>query len=666
MSDIKNQIKDIFGSISINKFDLLPSEYAEKNRTLGSDISSLQGPFNYNYTPYLREVVDTLSPYHPARVIAVMKGAQIGYSEGVIINGILWIISQNPGNIISLSANDQLSKEMIESRLDSGIASCGIQNLIRPNTIRKRNNRTGDTSNYKEFAGGRLFAGGLQSIDKMGKQRSLKYGFFDDWDSAPISDKEQGNLFDLIQQRFSTHANTCKQFYISTPENKPSNIEKIYMLGDQRKWKVPCPKCGVYIEIKWFDYKNGEPVGIVFEKDESGKLIEKSVGYVCQECGGYFRENEKYEMNLAGHWVPTVDTNRVGYYSYHIPAFCAAPFMYGWTHYAHQWLSIFKDGQESKSKLRVFKNVVMGEPYEEKKQEIAASALVKNIRNYDIGLVPNQLSIKDGNGEIVLITCACDLNGTIDDARLDYEVKAHSCSGSTYSIDQGSIGTYQAKKDKNKRELWTYRNEQFNNVWDEFLNNVILKEYKSDDGTIMRIAATGIDTGYYTHFAYGFIDAHPNILIGLKGKEYDKFRKYTSDTPIFKRAKERPNLYLLEVDQIKDELANMINLRWSDESENDQPPGFMNFPTPAGVKYRNASYFDHYEAEQKTIETNDDGEATGWRWKKKHQLSQNHFFDCAVYNLAIRDIFSKKVCDEAGIKYSTWADYVSIIKKMIG
>jgi phage terminase large subunit GpA-like protein len=81
MSNLKDQIKDIFSGITVNKFDMLPSEYAEKNRILGSDISSLQGPFNYNYTPYLREVVDTLSPYHPARVVAVMKGAQIGYSE---------------------------------------------------------------------------------------------------------------------------------------------------------------------------------------------------------------------------------------------------------------------------------------------------------------------------------------------------------------------------------------------------------------------------------------------------------------------------------------------------------------------------------------------------------------------------------------------------------
>lgn len=661
-----NKITSMFESIQINKMDLLPSEFAEKYRSLTSDVSTLQGKFKYDYTPYMREIVDCLSPYHPSKVIGVMAGAQIGKTEGLIVNGILWIIANNPGNILSLSANDDLSKEMIESRLDSGIASCGLSHLIRPNTLRKRNNRTGDTSKYKEFAGGRLFAGGLQSIDKLGKQRSIKYGFFDDWDSAKIADKEQGNIFDIIQQRFSTSANIGKQFYISTPENRPSNIEKVYLMGDQRKWKVPCPKCGVYIEIIWHAFnKDNEPVGITFAKDEQGKLIESSVGYTCQECGGFFKESDKYEINLHGKWVPTVESSRPGYYSYHIPAFNAAPHMYGWTHYAYQWLSIFNDGQESKSKLRVFKNLVMGEPFEEKKSEISSSQLVRNIRNYEVGIVPNELSNKDGNGDIVLLTCSCDLNGTLDDARLDYEVVAHASSGSCYSIDQGSIGTYQAKKEKDQRELWTYRNEKHNNVWDEFWNNVIKKEYKTDTEKIMKIMHVAVDTGYYTHFAYGFIDSHSEILVGIKGRLDDKPRKASLDIPNFKPAKERPNLYILEVDLIKDELAERINLRWSDESDNDQPAGFMNFPTPTGKKYRNATFFDHYEAEQKTLQQNDDGEVVGWSWKKKNQMSQNHFFDCAVYNLAIRDIFSKKICKEVGIKYSNWADYVGVIKKIL-
>ena len=272
MNELANQLSDLFKSIPKARMELSPSQYAEKYRTLTSDVSTIIGKFKYDLTPYLREIVDTLSPYNLAKIIVVMKGAQIGFTEGVIVNGILWIIANNPGNIMALSANDELSKEMIESRLDQGISSCGITDLIRPNTIKKRNQRTGDTARYKEFAGGRLFAGGLNSINKLAKQRSIKYGMFDDYDSAPIADKDQGSLFELLQQRFSTAANSMKQYYISTPETKPSNIENIYLKGDQRKWKVPCPKCGVYIEILWYQKKDNEKVGIVYDLSKSGKL----------------------------------------------------------------------------------------------------------------------------------------------------------------------------------------------------------------------------------------------------------------------------------------------------------------------------------------------------------------------------------------------------------
>lgn len=87
--------------------------------------------------------------------------------------------------------------------------------------------------------------------DNIGKQMSFSMGFYDDWDAAKIADKEQGNTFELLEQRFSTFANNMKQFFISTPETRPSNIENLYLMGDQRKWMLPCPLCGEYIEIKW-------------------------------------------------------------------------------------------------------------------------------------------------------------------------------------------------------------------------------------------------------------------------------------------------------------------------------------------------------------------------------------------------------------------------------
>ena len=90
------------------------------------------------------------------------------------------------------------------------------------------------------------------------------------------------------------------------------------------------------------------------------------------------------------------------------------------------------------------------------KQDVKKDRLIKNVRNYKVGIVPNELSKKDGNGNIVLLTCACDINGTVDDARLDFDVFGWAENGSVYSINQGSIGTFKpGKKDEEQREKLT-------------------------------------------------------------------------------------------------------------------------------------------------------------------------------------------------------------------
>lgn len=624
MNNLSQSFENIFDSIETNKMELSPSCWSEKHRTLTKAISTLSGKYKYDITPYLREIIDSLSPYHPAKIVAIMKGSQIGFTEGVLVNGICWMIANDPGNCLSLSKDDRLSEEMVTGRLDQAIQSCGIQHLIRPNVLRKRNSRTGDTSKSKEYAGGNIYFGGLNSVGKFSNQRTLTKAFLDDWDNAPISDKVEGNLFDILQHRFKTAKNIMKQYYISTPHTKPSNIEHVYLKGDQRKWHLPCPKCGSFIEIIWHKMRDNNPIGVYFEKDSAGKLIEDSVGYVCQECGGFFKEKHKYEMNLNGIWKPTAEPSEPGFYSYHITSLISPPHAFGWTDYARTWLDIFDEGTEKRSKLKVFLNQTLGQPWEERKVEISAQRLSRNTREYEIGVVPNLTSKEDGNGEIILITCACDLNGNIDDARLDYDVWGHAENGSTYSIDQGSIGTYQPKSDPDKRELMSYKHEVSNSVWDVFWNEVLNRDYYNEEGNTMRIFQGGIDTGYCTQLAYEFIDQFPNNVIGLKGDDFDRFSKVIKDVPTFKAARERPGLFILEHNLLKDELSEMVTAKWTEG--NPQPAGFMNFPQPANGKY-SKHYFKQFEAEEKTLEENEDGDPTGWKWTKKSGC-QNHFWDC--------------------------------------
>lgn len=652
-----------------------PSEWAELNRVMDSSVSPFPGPFRFSVNPYTREILDTISPDHPARIIAVKKGAQIGFSASVIENAIGWIISQNPGNILFLTGHADLSEEAV-TKIDQMIDSCGIRSLIRPSVMRTKAMKTGDTNTKKEFPGGSLVSGSAGN-HKLLRQRSVRFGFIDDFEAAKNTSKESGSTRKMIEQRFAAYADKMKLYYISTPELKQtSNIEPVYLLGDQRKYHIPCPCCGDYIDIRWSTLIEGsekETGGITWKTDSAGRLINDSVGYICQKCAGFFTEDKKYELNLLGEWRPTAEPSEPGFYSYHISSLYAPPGMYDWKHYVNDWIRAHPEGQKRNESLyKAFVNLVIGETYEEQGEAPQANELQKNVRRYEIGVVPEKLSIADGNGKIVLITCACDLNGTENDARLDYEVVGWSENNASYSIEHGSIGTFipleSTMKHKVDRERWTYEPHKPNSVWPEFAK-VLGKIYETDTDPKrrMRIFISGVDTGHYTNHAYAFIDKAQNAgfgtVIGLKGDKEGKYRQFGIDTAKFKPAKERNNLFILDVNLLKDTLAALVNLRWDERNDDVQPPGFMNFPTPSNGLYLFKNYFEHYEAEHKVTESKD-GQAIATRWVKKTSAHQNHMWDVRVYNLALKDLFIYLMGKSNGIKDFTWEQYILAVNSI--
>ena len=646
-----------------------PSLWAEKKRIMTSDVSPYPGKFRYDRTPYLAEVVDHLSPESHARVVAIMKGAQVGFSTGVIENGIGWIIDQEPGNILLLTGHGDLAQEQMSGKIDQMIDSCGLRPLIKPNVLRKRNQRTGDTNQSKEFPGGSLRSGAAGN-HKLLRQRSVRYGFIDDYEAARGSTKESGSTKEMIEQRFAAYMDKMKLYFISTPELKQgSNIEPVYLLGDQRKYNWPCPCCGEYIDLRWrCRDDDGNEFGIFWKTDERDRLINSSVGYICQICGGFFTDANKFDLNLAGKWIPTAEPSAPDWFSYHLSSLYAPPGMYDWRYYVNQYLEANPVGRDPIiSKMKTFTNLCLGLTWDEVAKKTDAKNLLRNTRSYPVGIIPESLSIKDGNGRILALTIACDMNGKEDDARLDWEIVAWSASGSSYSVDQGSIGTFVPKentiKNAEDRQRWSYDLHAANSVWPEF-ERICRTRFEKDTGGGIYPMIIGVDSGHYTKFAYDFIDSVKGLnAFALKGKDVFKFTKLDKDSPKFKKALERGRLYILEVNRLKDELFDLMTLRW-DLGDGVQPNGFMNFPQPSAGKYT-FQFFSQFESEQRVIEIDRDGIGTQVKWIKKASNSQNHFWDVRIYNSALKDILAAVICQENGIRGGTWSDYVQIIEKKI-
>jgi phage terminase large subunit GpA-like protein len=660
----EDQLLDILEQSKVKISSLKPSEWAEQNIIMPKPFP---GPLRYEKTPYTREIIDRFAPDDPARDIALMGSAQFGKTASIIIPVIGYIIANDPGNIIMTVGHEDLIAEAMD-KIDAMLDSTGLRKLIKPSAQRVKAQKTGDTNTIKQFPNGYLKLSSA-SNPKIWRQTDYKFGLIDDYEAVKGLTKIAGNQRDLIEKRFTAYAKTSKRLYVSSPELKQnSNILEVYLMGDQRKFVVPCPCCSVYIELKWsVEGPSGIVGGITWKVNDKGELLPETVGYTCQECGGFFTDQNKSDFVNRGYWQPTAKPFRPDFFSYHMSSLYSPHGMSDWTYYVYKWLEAHPEGgSRNESKYQTFLNVNLGEPYEQQGASPAANELQKNIRNYEIGMVPEKLSQRDGNGRIVLLTCACDLNGVEDDARLDYEIVGWSENGASYSIMHGSIGTFVPRENtmkiKEDRERWTYLHGKPNSVWPK-LRDILGAKIQTDTGRNMKIFVVGVDCGHYTNHAYHFIDK-PNVpgmlVLGLKGDKEGKYTKFGVDMPPFRPARERTGLYLVEVNQVKDDMSACIKLSWDQHNDRSQPPGFMNYPTPTGGLYLFNNYFSHYEAEHRIIESKE-GEGIAARWVKKTSAHQNHFFDVRVYNMAVRDILVSLVCKELKMKTYGWTDYVDIV-----
>ena len=672
-----------------------PSVWAEERIRITS--GDKQGPLRYNVTPYAREIIDCFADDHPARKVTVQKGQQIGLSSGVLIPALAYMIENCPANtIFTVGAPDLIKKAA--TKLDIAFEEAKIRHLLQPQVKRKSNNKTGDTDSQKDFLGGYIMITTLNNHKNI-RDFTVKYGFFDDLDQNDNESKESGDTEALIAGRFTAYKYNHKIFRISTPLLKSSSqIEPSFLKGDQRYFYIPCQVCHEFI---WITFPQAYPNenqpqdsgGITFET-KNGRLLKDSVGCVCQKCGGFFNDAKKSLWLPEGKWIPTVaEPLEENHYSYKISSLMAPTFMTGWTEYCQQWIEANPEGGErNEKKIQTFMNTALGETYEFEKKENTASAIMENRRDYPIGIVPDALSMADGNGRIVMLTAACDLNGlmvnnlhTTNDARLDYSIFAHSENGAIYVVTHGSIGTFiRHRKQKNleneDRIIWTYEHNMPHSVW-PVLEKILSQKFMSDTGREIPITLAGIDCGAYAKEAvYPFLEMTNTPCVGLKGANDDEdFVQIGKDRKLFKQSLERgDDMYILAVNDIKDEVSRRQGLKW--DKAQGQPPYFMNFPQTGnykcpvmeeyyqkmGVMYFGDTlfgldnYFIHFEAEVKKLMRGKNGKEF-FRWEKKQSTAENHQFDNCVYNTILPDIAIARFAKQFKVKDFTYREFAELI-----
>lgn len=121
--DAKGYIEDEFFK-GVEPDSYMPvSEWADKYRILSSKSASEPGRWRTDRTPYLKEIMDCLSPKSPVQKVVFMKGAQIGGTE-CGNNWLGYVMHKAPGPIMAVSPTVEMAKRNSKQRIDPLIEDC--------------------------------------------------------------------------------------------------------------------------------------------------------------------------------------------------------------------------------------------------------------------------------------------------------------------------------------------------------------------------------------------------------------------------------------------------------------------------------------------------------------------------------------------------------------
>ena len=350
-----------------------------------------------------------------------------------------------------------------------------------------------------------------------------------------------------------------------------SRIEKAYLESDQRRYQVPCPRCGEYDVIEWaqIEWKEGQ----------------RSLAYrVCPHCQGVAEEREKPLMIAGGRWVKTAegDGKTAGF---HISTLYS-PFE-SWGEIAVEHGQVYKDPP----RLQVWTNNKLGETWEDQAGEsVEPDSLMARREDWGVSLP----------AMIVLLTAGVD----VQKDRIEVQV-----TGWGRDEESWIVAYIVLWGDPSGPRLWS--------DLDAMLRTTFPHRRALPD---LGIRAVAIDTGgHYTQAAYEFTRTRLGRRIwGIKGRG-------GMGVPVWPRrptrlAKNKGVLFSIGVDAAKDVLFARLKLT-------EPGPGRIHFS-----KDRDAEYFRQLTSER--VVTRYERGRPVRSWQMKREGDRNEVLDCSVYGFA--------------------------------
>ena len=582
---------------------LTVSEWADRYRMLSSRAAAEPGRYRTRRTPYMKEIMDALSPGHPAQRVVFMKAAQVGATEaGSCFLG--FIIHQAPGPALAVQPTVELAKRNSRQRIDPLIEeSPALRDKVKP----ARSRDAGNTMLSKEFAGGILIMTGANSAVGL-RSTPARYIFLDEVDAYPASVDEEGDPVSLAEARSLTFAHRRKVFLASTPTIRGlSRIEREYEASDQRRYFVACPHCAAsqWLKFERLRWEKGKP---------------ETATYVCEACDAAIAEHAKTAMLEAGEWRATATSADPSTIGFHLSALYSPVGWLSWERIARAW----EAAQGSDEAIRAFRNTILGETWVETGEAPDWRRLYDRRESWPSGTVP-----KGG----LFLTAGAD----VQKDRIEVDVWAWGRGLESWLVDHVVIDG-----GPEHQESWDQLSALLGRVWPHAC------------GAHVAIARLAIDTGYEAPAVYawarrqGFSQVAP--IKGVEG--FNRASPVSGPTFVDateggKRIRRGARLWTVAVSTFKAETYRFLRL---DRPTADELAGGASFP-PGTVHlpdWVDDEWLKQFVAEQLVTVKTKRGFAR-LEWQKLRE--RNEALDCRVYARAAAWIAGADRWSEA-----RWAD----------
>lgn len=562
---------------------LTVSEWSDRYRILSSRAASEAGRYRTTRTPYMRAIMDALSPSHPARRIVFMKAAQVGATEAGN-NWIGYCIHQAPGPFLAVQPTTDLAKRLSQQRIEPLIEECPeLRDLILP----ARSRDSGNTVLAKRFAGGQLVLTGANSAVGL-RSMPARWLFLDEVDAYEGDVEGEGDPVALAEARTRTFGHRVKIFLVSTPTIKGlSRIEREYEASDQRHYFVPCPQCGHMQQL-------------MFERLRWEKGKPEATEYVCESCERGIAEHHKTAMLAAGEWRPTAESVNPHVIGFHISGIYSPIGWLSWATIAREW----EAAQGNDAALKAAKNTLLGETWQERGEAPDWQRLYERREERRIGTVPS--------GGLFL-TAGAD----VQKDRIEVDIWAWGRGLESWLVDHIVV-----EGGPEHAEAW------------EELGLVLDRTWLHAHGTQIGIAKLAIDTGYESSAVYAWARRAGHAQVApIKGVEgFNRAAPVVGPTHVDvteggKKLRRGARLWTIAVATFKSETYRFLRLSTPTDEELAAgakfPAGYVHLPRGA-----EAEWVKQLVAEQLVTVKTKRG-FSRLEWQKLRE--RNEALDCRVY-----------------------------------